>query len=493
MCIKDAGETWVCADCIGESFLYALIESNGIEHTCHYCSNTQACFSLKTISDLTEQAITEHYVRTAEEPSELQNAMIRHSENHYEWEREGDDIVLVIEELLETSPVIAGDIQQFLEEEHLDFEAAKMGMESDFSSSSHYEEKGKVETEHLDVMWDKFVNSLKTESRYINHIVRDTLDDIFRDVENLQSRGGKAVIASAGPSTEIPFLYRARWCRSHDELEKMLVTPDRELGPPPYRFSGSNRMSAKGISVFYGASSVETAISEIRPPVGCNVVTAKFNVIRPLRLINLSALESILEHGSKFDPDFIRRREQAAFLRTLTNRIVKPVLPGEEDFNYIPTQVIAEYLADPDLFDLDGILYPSVQLSGTKETDSYNVVLFHKASRVHYQALPERKDCWIRFGYQYSEDEWEPDICVTQTAEVQSNASCTDIAEFTPALRDMRKPALEVDMPSVCVHDIMAARFEYSTQTVSRDRLIHKPVAVSPTVSTSESQDDIPY
>ncbi|WP_369332805.1 RES family NAD+ phosphorylase, partial [Shigella sonnei] len=42
------------------------------------------------------------------------------------------------------------------------------------------------------------------------------------------------------------------------------MTPDKELGPPPHQFIGSNRMSAKGISVFYGASSVDTAISEIR-------------------------------------------------------------------------------------------------------------------------------------------------------------------------------------------------------------------------------------
>jgi hypothetical protein len=96
-------------------------------------------------------------------------------------------------------------------------------------------------------------------------------------------------------------------------------------------------MSAKRISVFYGASSVETAISEIRPPVGCNVVTSEFNITRPLRLLNLPALESLLERGSKFDPDYILRRQQAAFLRTLTSRIVEPVMPGEEAFSYIPT------------------------------------------------------------------------------------------------------------------------------------------------------------
>ena len=472
MCSKDPDEIWICSECINESFLSADIEAEGAQHACNYCSGNRACFSLEIITDLTEQAIAEHYVRTPSEPSELQDAMIRHSESDYDWEREGSDIVYVIEELLETSSDVATDIQQLLKERHFDFEAAKMGEECEFATGSCYEERGKVDTGYLDSMWKMFVTSLKTESRYVNHSVSETLDGIFRDVENLQSHGEKTVITTAGPGTEVSFLYRARWCRSREELKNLLVTPDRELGPPPHRFSGSNRMSARGISVFYGASSVETAISEIRPPVGCNVVTAKFSIIRPLRLLNLPALESILERGSKLDSDFIRKREQAAFLRTLTRRIVDPVLPGEEDFSYIPTQVIAEYLADPAQFNLDGILYPSVQLSGTDETDNYNVVLFHKSSRVEYLTLPARKDCRFRFGYQYSEDDWEPDICVIQIAEAGEDASRPDVDESPPNLQDVRKSALELVLPSVCVHGIKAARFEYSTETVSRDRLI---------------------
>lgn len=154
------------------------------------------------------------------------------------------------------------------------------------------------------------------------------------------------------------------------------------------------------------------------------------------------------------------------------------MLPGEEDFSYIPTQVIAEYLADPARFNLDGILYPSVQLSGTDETDSYNVVLFHKASLVRYLKLPARKDCRIRFGHQYSEDEWEPDICVVQTAEVGDDGSRPKVDEIPHHLLDIRDPALEVDLPSVCVHTIKAARFEYSTEPVSRDKFIYQPAAI---------------
>ena len=39
-------------------------------------------------------------------------------------------------------------------------------------------------------------------------------------------------------------------------------------------------MNAQGIAVFYGAGDVETALAEVRPPVGSRVVTAEFEIIR---------------------------------------------------------------------------------------------------------------------------------------------------------------------------------------------------------------------
>lgn len=325
----------------------------------------------------------------------------------------------------------------------------------------------------------------------------ETLDGIFSGLDTLRAGRGKTVINLAGPGTDITFLYRARWSRNHNELEKILVTPDSELGPPPHQFSGANRMSARGISVFYGASSVETAISEIRPPVGSNVVCAKFNIIRPLRLLNLLAFEDILDKGSMLDPDYIRRREQAAFLRTLTDSIVKPVLPGEEGFSYIRTQVIAEYLAGSEKLNLDGILYPSVQLEGLMTGENYNVVLFRKASRARLLPLPELKDCLIKFVRQYDEDDWEVDICVTEMVDTADIISPPDVdwVEQSTETRDSRKSSLEIDLSSVSVHQIRAARFEYSIDMVSRDKhVFHISPPSEPTPQDfGASSEDIPF
>lgn len=497
MCSFEADETWICTTCIGEPFLSARIENEGTQEVCTYCGKENSCFTLEEVSDATETAIGQHFIRTPVDPDPMEYAMIKHGGRG--WCRHGYEIAPLIEDLLQTRTEVAGAVQRCLENRHADFDSAAMGEETEFDSESHYEERRKVDTSYLDGMWAKFVSSLKTESRFINHSVRETLDGIFSGVETMQAGREKEVIVKAGIGTAIPVLYRARWCRNDDELEKILVSPDRELGPPPHHFSGANRMSARGISVFYGASSVATAIPEIRPPAGCNVVSAGFRIIRPLRLLNLPALESVWEDGSYFDPNFINKRAQLAFLRTLSDLMTNPVLPGEEEFRYIPTQVIAEYLADSPQLALDGILYPSVQNPELPASEHYNVVLFHKASRVKYQALPTLADCRISFGYHFSEDDSEDDICVTQIAEPREPTLQKNWYEVTPRLLDERVPAMEVDLATVCVHHIRGVMLDYSSGVVSRRKHIAEKTDGSPSVLTSTTwenddwPDDIPY
>jgi hypothetical protein len=441
------------------------------------------------ISDLTETAIRQHYIRTPTYPSDMEYAMIRHSD--YVWERGGEDICEVISELLEAGTSIAKDIQELLEEKNSDFDMMAMGEEPDFASDSQYTESTVQDTRDLDTLWEQFVRSLKTVSRYINPTVTKTLDGIFIGIEQMKGRNGQPVIMVAGPDTDLSSLYRARYSTGLENMDQMLIEPDRELGPPPHRLSGANRMSAKGISVFYGASSVDTAISEIRPPVGSNVISARFNLIRPLRLLNLPVLENVWLEGSKLDPKFIGKCEQIAFLRKLTSRLVIPVLPGQEDFDYIPTQVIAEYLADDTGMALDGMLYPSVQQSEEISPKHFNVVLFHKASGMQYLELPPKKHCSVRYGHPCSEDEWEPDICVTNIID-----PCEEPDIQVPDLssNDMRQPALQIELSSICVHHIQVARFKYSSQPVRRDTDILQPSFLyQGPDNASELSNDIPF
>ena len=78
-------------------------------------------------------------------------------------------------------------------------------------------------------------------------------------------------------------------------------------------------MNAKGVPVFYGAVDSEIAIAEVRPPVGSHVVVGVFEVVRPLRLLDIEKLILIDGDGSLFDPATYNRRNRRDFLKDALN------------------------------------------------------------------------------------------------------------------------------------------------------------------------------
>lgn len=102
-------------------------------------------------------------------------------------------------------------------------------------------------------------------------------------------------------------------------------------------------MNAKGISAFYGATEPHIALAEVRPPVGSQVAIVRFEIVRPLRLLDLNKLEQIQESGSIFDPGYARRLGRMMFLTKLSGRISRPVMPDDQDNEYLATQAVADY------------------------------------------------------------------------------------------------------------------------------------------------------
>ena len=97
----------------------------------------------------------------------------------------------------------------------------------------------------------------------------------------------------------------------------------------------------------------------------------------------MDALARVAVPGSIFDLDYSKRLARAAFMRNFGDEIAQPVMPQDETFGYLPTQIVADYIAQR--LQLDGMLYRSVQ-SGRKRTTSggypQNLVLFHHAARI---------------------------------------------------------------------------------------------------------------
>jgi RES domain-containing protein len=320
--------------------------------------------------------------------------------------------------------------------------------------------------------WRSFENLLKTEARFFNRTAANHLTSIFDGIGELQTHDGRSLVVDAGPGTDFHALYRARIFQSDERLGAALGRPDIHLGSPPASLAAAGRMNARGISVFYGATNRKAAIAEVRPPVGSQIAVAQFEIIRKLRLLDLTALSDVRVTGSLFDFGLAGRTEGAVFLRSLSSRITRPAMPNDEPFEYLATQAVADFLATEASVPIDGIIFPSVQAAG----DVLNVVLFHKAARVEAMIAPEGTEISVSTG-RWGEDGWQQDYEVLEKVPpLDTQVEQEDFAAIAEAMpldtwdADRRDASLRIVSESIQVHRVKRVEFTTDEFTVKRLR-----------------------
>ena len=467
----------LCFNCVREDFLRRAIQVNGKRKKCSYCDKVRKTYSIGEMSERIKEAFAEHYIRTSDQPSGFQYSMLGGSESGYEWVREGTNVVYAIMNAADIPENAASDIQQILDNEFGDFESAAMGEETEFSPESYYDEKG-ADDSNWKMEWMQLEKSLKSQARFFNRHAGQHLATIFDDIDTMNTREGHPLIIDAGPETLLAALYRARVFQSDESLAEALQRPDLHIGSPPSDHASAGRMNAKGISVFYGATDPNVALAEVRPPVGSQVVIARFEILRPLRLLDLTALEKVSAEGSIFDPVYSRILEKAMFLRSLTRRITKPVMPNDEAFEYLITQAIADFLANEANTNIDGIIFPSVQVAGV----ALNVVLFHKAAQIVEIDLPTGTEVKVSLGIM-GEDGWEVDYSIIEQVPPENddreklprfpelgNYDLDNIGDQDDLDNFSGNKTLKIDLKSLKVHVVKAVGFTTDEYSVSRHR-----------------------
>ena len=468
----DPAEKHICVSCVGDSFLKSVMTAEGDDEECSYCSCKEKTISIEDLADRVERTFNEHYERTATDPDAFESAMLSDRDSNYEWERRGEEVLWAITEVAMIDEGPAEDVLSILEDRHSDREAAEMQEETEFDSKSFYQRK-ELRYDELLEQWTRLETSLKTRSRFFNREAHGILAQLFSGLATLRTSEGKLVVVEIGPDSEIKVLHRARVFAGEDaKLTDALAKPWKDLGPPPVVAATAGRMNARGISVFYGAVDSATALAEVRPPVGSRVGIAQFSVTRTLRLLDVEMLKSVRAIGSVFDPNYLPQAQLAGFMETLSRRIVRPVMPNEEAFEYLATQAIADYLATE--AELDGIIFPSVQTGHA----SSNVVLFHHASRIEDEQLPKGMKIDVRTE-QYDEDGSSPDYWVWEevpSPEPPKQSSQTFPFEilhepFEAGEKfDPRTAALRIDLSNVFVHHVTAVTFSSYGYLVRRHR-----------------------
>jgi hypothetical protein len=460
----------ICNNCIGESFLSELVKKNGQRRKCSYCKVTGKTISVKELVDRTERVVEQFYQRTSEDPDNYQSALLADKESDYFWVREGDLITDVIEDVAKIPREAAEDIQGILQDRFFDRSAEEIGEETEFDQDSMYEYVG-VGSKAWEEKWSEFENSLKANARFFNQLGKEYLDDIFKDINQLKMTQGNPIMF-VGPDHSLKSAYRARAFLSDESLRNGLSNFVDNLGPPAPQFAKAGRMNAAGISVFYGATDDHTALAEVRPPVGSKVAVAKFTFMRDLKLLNLLELKNIRVDGSLFDEAHADLLSRVQFLNQLCEKMTIPVMPGDEDTEYLVTQAIADYLSMDNTVNLDGIVFPSIQ---TKKGS--NIVLFHKASKVEQRTVPTGTEISVTLC-EYDDDGPYPWFTVweeTPRGDLQEPPPKVDSDPRLPSLaiadQDIKIHLIEGVHYTSDPHDLYIRRHEKVDYQVMKKRL----------------------
>lgn len=273
-------DKYICYNCVGEEYISNLIRETGkANRNCSYCNKRKKNVALEEIAELLHTMFILHYEQPEDGPF------------YYD---SGEPADYIIQDELHVDEEPARDLLSVMADTYNDHH----GVEIIYDEGFHFI-KSKRTHNSLGYTWERMEKSLRNESRYFNQHVKDFLDELFSDIETLKT--DKSQIAIREASNDVIF-YRARVFENIEDAEKALEHPERFFGPPPNELARSGRMNAHGIPVFYGATSSDIAVAEVRPVVGSYVVVVPFRPLRELRILDISALNSLTEvNGSIFD------------------------------------------------------------------------------------------------------------------------------------------------------------------------------------------------
>lgn len=191
--------------------------------------------------------------------------------------------------------------------------------------------------------WEHFAETVKHETRFLFTL---THDEHAEDAETISP--GQFVQALGEVVDRVDLLTRLSpgtpVFRAREHANDERVETGSALGSPPIdRARVANRMSPAGIPLFYGSFDRATATAEIEPvKAGRTVTSGIFRLARPIVVVDLCDLPPI---PSLFDRDPDSERSSLLFLHDFARDLAKPIdRDGRESYEYVPTQIITEYL-----------------------------------------------------------------------------------------------------------------------------------------------------
>lgn len=211
--------------------------------------------------------------------------------------------------------------------------------------------------------WEAFTNTVKYTTRFIRigNSTRPGFADeppaqVAKFLDGLLAYVQTSMLITMQPGEK---LYRGRMAEDTDELWKDVEkSPGEKLGPPPHGVAAAGRLNPEGVGLFYSATTVDVAVKEIALHSPFNdALIGGFVIKKPLVILDFTRRPKL---PSVYARDQRHKFLFARFIDEFVKRLTAPVfLAGRERINYVPTQVIAEYLRWVPERRIDGLAWPS--------------------------------------------------------------------------------------------------------------------------------------
>jgi hypothetical protein len=314
---------YICGNCIGENYLKKYINGNGFQDTCSYCQKKEIVMIFDEVIDIIKDGFLHFY----EDP---------YNEHGREYVEYAEDVGCLYE---------AADLVS----EYIDCEKAVF---DDIVSRLCDQSWCKKEWTRFDTSeenkftWETFKKLTKHELRFFFNLkkgfcedeyVRYTQpNDMLKTILNISNRLKLFTILKKGT-----IIYRAR---AGEYLSK-----DDLCSPAPNQSIFPNRFNPAGISMFYGSDDINTSLLEIHQCSDCSV--GQWELLQDLLIYDLTKFQFkdgkyyYNKFPSIFDDEKRKYYHDYKFILDFASDMSKKVTRNKsENIDYIPTQIITEYL-----------------------------------------------------------------------------------------------------------------------------------------------------
>ena len=196
--------------------------------------------------------------------------------------------------------------------------------EAPFYSEDASYELDQARIQRHGAMWSNFCRRLVHGQRFFNQTARERMEQIFTGIHRQRDAEGRPAVYMIQPGELQSQFFRARLADDYDARLRIHRDPANELGPPPPRRRTPGRLNPSGIAAFYGSFDRQTCHAELRPAVGSIMVSARFELLAPICVLDTTRFAAPERHHDPFHKHALEQSGQWQFMRNFMDEIAKP-------------------------------------------------------------------------------------------------------------------------------------------------------------------------